>query len=102
MASGLVQHQIGFFVVFPGHALHREAQTFCHKLHGWLCTGDTGDGHKILLNQSSAEASGAKTLRVKNIIESHTCHAIIVTDRACAHALPLLPRRLGEKYELCD
>ena len=74
-----MQHQIGFFKVLPGHALHFEVKSICYKFHSWLCNDLVGYSHKTLLNQTCADAPRTKALGKKNVLNLHACHSAIVS-----------------------
>ena len=81
--GGFVQHQVCLGVVFPGHALNLEVQPLRYEFHSGIHAWRIGYGHKSLLNQAGADASRAKTLGEKNVLQLHVSH------------LPIVARQLG-------
>ena len=74
----LVEHEIGLGVTNPINALHRVVQPLGRPLGARIGHFAAVNGHPTLLDQSSTDPSGAKTLAVKNIVKPHCCHGDIV------------------------
>ena len=74
-AGGFVQGDIGLFAIRPFHALNAKAKSFVKAALGQgICANAPltlivgNQFHMPLLNQSSTNAAGSETLRIKNIL----------------------------------
>ena len=103
VAGGLVQHQIGFFMVLPGHALNRELQAIRYEIHSRFSARSARYRHKPLLNQPRADASRPKTLGKKDFLQLHVCfcHGAIVARRIRLPDYRPAGKRLSTKWPAC-
>ena len=71
VAGWLVQHQVGFFAVFPRFALDGKAQIVGAEIREWVVARFAVDGHFMMANQDAAQFARAKALRVENTFNLH-------------------------------
>jgi hypothetical protein len=70
-AGRLVQHQVGEPLIWPLNAVHLEAQAFGFEFGGCIVHDAACHGDMALLDQTGAYASGAKALRIENVLQLH-------------------------------